>query len=527
MAALQKGSAFPPYPNPYSSCLSQLIGPPQSIVALVGDDIILPCHMKPEMDVTAEPLEWRRPDLNPVLVHVMRAGRSLENVQHPSYKGRTSLSTDELKRGNISLRLSNVQLSDQGTYECDIPLWKIQSSVKLVVEAVSSAVITLAGMDRDKGGVVLDCESRGWYPEPEVLWLDAEGNLLSAGPTETVRGPDDLYTVSSRVTVEKRHSNSFTCRVQQKNTNQTRETHITVPDDFFKLQSCSSPIITGLAVSLAVCFLLLLIVVWRWRQNIKNMKSHSDETIKGEKSNGSKTTRAEDQFVTEEETKPLKDKEKTKDRREEEQKVDLLFSHFNLQSINTEVVIPRPDPHFFGKEGGEEAEKEVQTLKEELETKKNEVETKRAELQTLHEEKLRNETQLQKLKEELKNKQDRTQNSQSRFSFSGPSQQQLQQQKEVETLKKNLESQQEESNIHIKKSEDIEGEVQQLQDQIQRMEADLQKLMESNKRELERSREAPAESSTSLFQDEQQRRQKAEEEVQILKEKAEGQDGHG
>ena len=95
--------------------------------------------------------------------------------------------------------------------------------------AASSLVINLLEINRNKGGVVLQCNSTGWYPEPEVLWLDSEGNLLSAGPTETVRGPDDLYTVSSRVTVEKRHSNSFTCRVQQNSTNQTRETLIHVP----------------------------------------------------------------------------------------------------------------------------------------------------------------------------------------------------------------------------------------------------------------------------------------------------------
>ncbi len=76
--------------------------------------------------------------------------------------------------------------------------------------------------------VLLQCESKGWYPQPEVLWLDGEGNVLSAGPAETVRDPDDLFSVSSRVTVEKRHNNRFTCRVQQKNINQTRETHIHV-----------------------------------------------------------------------------------------------------------------------------------------------------------------------------------------------------------------------------------------------------------------------------------------------------------
>ncbi|KAG7236270.1 hypothetical protein INR49_001186, partial [Caranx melampygus] len=126
----------------------------------------------------------------------------------------------------------------------------------------------LAGTDRDKGSVVLQCESKGWYPEPELLWLDAEGKLLSAGPTQTVRGPGDLYTVSSRVTVEKRHSNSFTCRVQQKTINQTRDTQIHIADDFFMVTShgCAASI----AASVVLCLMLIIVVglsVWRWRQN--------------------------------------------------------------------------------------------------------------------------------------------------------------------------------------------------------------------------------------------------------------------
>ncbi|XP_042368687.1 butyrophilin-like protein 2 [Plectropomus leopardus] len=204
---------------------SLLKGPPQPIVATVGGDVILPCHLEPAADVAAMTLEWTRPDLNSIFVLAWRAGQDLTNAKHPVYDGRTSLFADELRRGNVSLKLSDVRPSDAGKYKCFIPkLWK-DAFVQLVVGAVSSPVITLAGLDKKVGGVMLDCESAGWYPEPEVSWLDGEGHVLSAGPTETVRGPDDLYTVSSRVTVDKRHSNSFTCRVQQNHINQTRETH--------------------------------------------------------------------------------------------------------------------------------------------------------------------------------------------------------------------------------------------------------------------------------------------------------------
>ncbi|XP_025760460.1 butyrophilin subfamily 2 member A2-like [Oreochromis niloticus] len=261
-----------------STADSQVVGPHQPVVALVDDDVILPCHVEPAEDVTAEILEWTRSDLNPRFVHVWRSGQDLVNTRNPSYRGRTSLFINELKRGNISLKLFRVKLSDGGTYECSIPLMEKKSFVKLVVasDAATSPVISLSGIDKNRGGVVLQCESAGWYPEPELLWLDGEGNLLSAGPTETLRGPDDLYTVSSRVTVEKRHSNNITCRVQQRNTNQSRETHIHVPEDFFDITSSSPSVTDTLPVSLALCIILLILsVVFLVRRKRKHLMSKS------------------------------------------------------------------------------------------------------------------------------------------------------------------------------------------------------------------------------------------------------------
>uniref|UniRef100_A0A3B4UCS7 Ig-like domain-containing protein n=1 Tax=Seriola dumerili TaxID=41447 RepID=A0A3B4UCS7_SERDU len=173
--------------------------------------------------------EWARPDLKPRFIHVWHNYQDLHNNQHQSYKGRTSVDVNKLKHGDISLKLSKVKMSDNGIYRCFFPDWSelIKNGYNVKLIAINQK--SLSGTDRSNSGVVLQCESKGWYPEPELLWLDGEGKLLSAGPTETVRGPDDLYTVSSRVTVEKRHSNNFTCRVQQKIINQTRETQIHVP----------------------------------------------------------------------------------------------------------------------------------------------------------------------------------------------------------------------------------------------------------------------------------------------------------
>uniref|UniRef100_A0A3Q3ITC4 Ig-like domain-containing protein n=1 Tax=Monopterus albus TaxID=43700 RepID=A0A3Q3ITC4_MONAL len=226
------------------------------IVVMVGDEAALPCQLEPPVDAVHMTVEWGRPDLNPRFVYVWHDGQELLVDQNPAYKGRVSLSTDKLKQGDISLKLSTVKISDNGTYRCYVPKQSKEYFVELLV----------AGLDRTSSGVVLQCESRGWYPEPELLWLDTEGNLLPAGPTETVPGPDGLYTVSGRATVEQRHGSSFTCRVQQSNTNQSRETHIQVAGRRFSKITKTDLCCTSLIYSVlfrnyaGLCYNVLLII---------------------------------------------------------------------------------------------------------------------------------------------------------------------------------------------------------------------------------------------------------------------------
>uniref|UniRef100_A0A3Q4G3R1 Ig-like domain-containing protein n=1 Tax=Neolamprologus brichardi TaxID=32507 RepID=A0A3Q4G3R1_NEOBR len=204
---------------------SDVIGSDEPVKANVGEDVILPCHLEPPFNVSTLTVEWKR---NKTYVHVYRSMKHDPNQQNSHFINRTYLFCDEIGKGNISLLLRNVSKEDEGVYICYYSYWSWFSF--LFLGAVSFPKVTVISKNSSK--VVLQCESAGWYPEPELLWLDGEGNLLSAGPTETLRGPDDLYTVSSRVTVEKRHSNNITCRVQQRNTNQSRETHIHVPGRF-------------------------------------------------------------------------------------------------------------------------------------------------------------------------------------------------------------------------------------------------------------------------------------------------------
>ncbi|KAF3698138.1 Butyrophilin subfamily 3 member A2 Precursor [Channa argus] len=374
---------------------SRLVSSPQPVVAKVGDDVILPCHLEPAVDVATKTLEWTRPDLDPRYVYVQRSSQDYEDMKNPSYKGRTSLFIDELKRGNISLKLSNVKLADEGKYRCYIPDRNEESFIDLVVGAFSSPGISLAGTDESSSGVVLQCESKGWYPEPEVLWLDGEGNVLSAGPTEKVRGPDDFYTVSSSVTVDKRHGHRFTCRVQQNNINQTRETHIHVPDDFFKVESRSSATTVGLAVSLAVSIMLSLLLLLLLCKKNMSKRNQMDE-VESEDQNETKQTgriqAAASSFSSSVLPVSIKRFHEEKRRRMEAERLnnDLETTKQELEGKLTKTT------NQLQKE-----KQEVETLNIELNCKKEELEGNQTTINELHEEKKKRQEEVTTLKNQL------------------------------------------------------------------------------------------------------------------------------
>uniref|UniRef100_A0A671VF92 Uncharacterized LOC115589959 n=1 Tax=Sparus aurata TaxID=8175 RepID=A0A671VF92_SPAAU len=84
----------------------------------VGQYAGLPCQTG---DVTITAVEWTRSDLvAPDYVLFYRDGRSDPTHQHSSFKGRVQLVDDEMKNGDASLILKDVNREDNGTYECRV-----------------------------------------------------------------------------------------------------------------------------------------------------------------------------------------------------------------------------------------------------------------------------------------------------------------------------------------------------------------------------------------------------------------------
>lgn len=92
-------------------------GPPETVLALAGGDVVLPCSFNINANSKFPAVEWSKNGLSNYIL-LYRDGCEDHFMKNTNFLFRSSLIMSELKMGNVSLRISSVRLSDAGTFQC-------------------------------------------------------------------------------------------------------------------------------------------------------------------------------------------------------------------------------------------------------------------------------------------------------------------------------------------------------------------------------------------------------------------------
>uniref|UniRef100_A0A9J7Z073 Ig-like domain-containing protein n=1 Tax=Cyprinus carpio carpio TaxID=630221 RepID=A0A9J7Z073_CYPCA len=97
-------------------------GSSRSISASVGEDVTLNCsvdsHITPEH---IEEVSWKKTDEDEdILVLLFQNNQTLSDSSDERYRDRVEFFTDEIPKGNFSLRLKSVRTEDKGVYMCQV-----------------------------------------------------------------------------------------------------------------------------------------------------------------------------------------------------------------------------------------------------------------------------------------------------------------------------------------------------------------------------------------------------------------------
>ncbi|XP_048826804.1 butyrophilin subfamily 3 member A1-like [Brienomyrus brachyistius] len=209
----------------------EVLGPSDPVVVAAGEDVVLPCFLKPNISAVDLEVRWFRKDFTEY-VYLYQNAKNISTNQIPSYKDRASLFPDELKKGNVSLKLKGVQSSDSGRYKCFVqsPESHDDWSINVIIMGTQSVI----SIERDGGrGISFMYELKSWYPDAEVTWLDSEGQNLKTEYSETHRSGDGSLSLRGRVIVQERDNNRFTSRVLQKQLGLLREEVVEISGEMF------------------------------------------------------------------------------------------------------------------------------------------------------------------------------------------------------------------------------------------------------------------------------------------------------
>uniref|UniRef100_A0A8D0AWT8 Ig-like domain-containing protein n=1 Tax=Sander lucioperca TaxID=283035 RepID=A0A8D0AWT8_SANLU len=158
------------------------------------ESCILPCSFPPGDEVVIHWMKKIQKTTKDTQAHSYYHNQDQLGLQDQHFRGRTSLFKDQISRGTASIRLTGVEVQDEGRYKCYTSTIsdKKESYINLNVDAPIHKVDIQQVENR------ITCSSEGIYPQPELTWSTSPLSDVSLENNPTVQQTEQLlYNINS------------------------------------------------------------------------------------------------------------------------------------------------------------------------------------------------------------------------------------------------------------------------------------------------------------------------------------------
>ncbi|NWS21452.1 HHLA2 protein, partial [Pachyramphus minor] len=195
----------------------------EEVTGLFSKDCILPCPFPPGNDVVIHWRKWGKP------VHSYYHQKD-QLADNSEYINRTQLFHENIPSGNASLKICNLTVTDEGTYECYVGTTQNSTNrhVTLHVKVSSYYALEYQKTDTERR---LKCYAFLTYPAPDISWVQGSMSIQEIDREETRDGV--LYSLRSDQNIINTTADPYYCRIRAHHQlNITEGSNIIIPCEY-------------------------------------------------------------------------------------------------------------------------------------------------------------------------------------------------------------------------------------------------------------------------------------------------------
>ncbi|XP_054577209.1 putative selection and upkeep of intraepithelial T-cells protein 1 homolog isoform X2 [Eptesicus fuscus] len=203
------------------------------ILAPFGGIVELSCQLSPPQNAEHMEIRWFR-DRYTQPVHLYNNGKDLHVETISRYVERTELLKEAIREGKVTLRILNVSVDDHGQYHCFFKDGDFdeEAITEVKVTATSLGIQILVHPPNTKG-LLVECNTGGWFPQPQMEWRDSGGEIIPPTSISHSQDTDKLFNMKMTLLLKSSSHRNVTCCLRNPVTGQEERTSIVLSDQLF------------------------------------------------------------------------------------------------------------------------------------------------------------------------------------------------------------------------------------------------------------------------------------------------------